>query len=51
MMGTMVTIIQEKMESQGKKPAKRVDMRINTDSQGRIFVMNKFDGFIRILAP
>jgi hypothetical protein len=48
---TLLRIIQEKMESQGKKPAKRVDMRINTDSQGRIFVMNKFDGFIRILAP
>jgi hypothetical protein len=48
---TLLQIIREKMQSQGKTPAKRVDMRINPGPQGRIFVLNKFDGIIRLLVP
>ena len=46
---TLLRIIQDKMELQGKKPTRRVDMRMNTDSKGRVFLMNKFDGVIRVI--
>jgi hypothetical protein len=48
---TLLQLIQEKMYSQGKTPARRADMRINLGPQGRIFVLNKFDGIIRLLVP
>jgi hypothetical protein len=48
---TLLQLIQEKMAAQGKTPAKRVDMRINLGQAGKIFVMNKFDGVIRVMAP
>jgi hypothetical protein len=48
---TLLQLIQEKMTAQGKTPAKRVDMRINLGQAGKIFVMNKFDGVIRVMAP
>ncbi|HXJ43265.1 MAG TPA: hypothetical protein VNH18_28550, partial [Bryobacteraceae bacterium] len=46
---TLLQLIQEKMQAQGKTPAKRVDMRINPGPAGRVFVMNKFDGVIRVI--
>jgi hypothetical protein len=48
---TLLQLIQEKMQSQGKTPPKRTDMRINPGPQGKIFVLNKFDGIIRLLVP
>lgn len=48
---TLLQLIQEKNTSQGKAPAKRTDMRMNLGPQGRIFVLNKADGTIRLLVP
>ena len=48
---TLLQLIQEKMQSQGKTPPGRADMRINAGPQGKIFVMNKFDGVIRVMLP
>jgi glucose/arabinose dehydrogenase len=48
---TLLQIIKEKNAEQGKPPATRADLRLGVDSQGRIFVMNKRDGVIRLLVP
>jgi hypothetical protein len=48
---TLLQLIQEKNSSQGKAPAKRADMRFNLGPQGKIFVLNKADGTIRLLVP
>lgn len=48
---TVLQLIQEKMQSQGKTPPTRVDLRINLGQQGKIFIMNKFDGVIRVMLP
>ncbi len=48
---TLLQVIQEKNISQGKPPAKRTDMRINLGPEGKIFVLNKADGTIRLLVP
>jgi glucose/arabinose dehydrogenase len=48
---TLLQLIQEKNVSQGKTPAKRTDMRLNLGHDGKIFVLNKADGVIRLLVP
>jgi hypothetical protein len=48
---TLLQLIQEKNKSQGKTPAKRCDMRVNLGQQGKIYVLNKMDGTIRMLVP
>ncbi|HMJ60217.1 MAG TPA: PQQ-dependent sugar dehydrogenase [Bryobacteraceae bacterium] len=48
---TLLQLIQEKNKSQGKTPARRTDMRFNLGPQGKIFVLNKADGAIRVLVP
>jgi hypothetical protein len=48
---TLLQLIQEKNLSQGRPPAKRADMRFNLGPQGKIFVLNKADGTIRLLVP
>lgn len=48
---TLLQLIQEKNKSQGRRPAKRADMRMNLGPDGKIFVMNKMDGTIRLLLP
>ena len=48
---TLLQLIQEKNVSQGREPAKRTDMRINVGNAGRIFVLNKADGVLRMIAP
>ena len=48
---TLLELIQEKNASQGKTPARRADMRMNLGPRGEIFVLNKADGTIRLLAP
>jgi len=48
---TLLQLIQEKTVSQGKPAVRRTDMRLNLGQQGKIFVLNKFDGTIRIILP
>ena len=48
---TLLQLIQDKNKSQGKRPAKRADMRLNLGPDGEIFVLNKADGTIRQLLP
>lgn len=48
---TLLQIIQEKNVSQGRTPAKRTDMRMNLGPDGKIFILNKMDGTIRLLVP
>jgi hypothetical protein len=48
---TLLQLIQEKNRSQGKTVAKRADMRFNLGPNGKMFVLNKADGTIRVLVP
>jgi hypothetical protein len=47
----LLDIIQEKNRAQNKTAALRGDVRFDAASDGRIFVMNKADGTIRVMAP
>jgi glucose/arabinose dehydrogenase len=46
---TALEIIQQKNGSQGKTPATRADLRFDADAAGRIFLLNKADGTIRVV--
>ena len=48
---TMLQIIREKNQQQGREPAERADLRIAYTPSGRLFLLNKRDGVIRILEP
>jgi hypothetical protein len=48
---TLLQLIQEKNQAQGKKPAVRADLRLGVSQDGRIFVMNKRDGIVRMIVP
>ncbi len=48
---TMLEIIQAKNQAQGKKPATRADLRINSGPGNQVFLLNKGDGTIRVLTP
>ena len=48
---TLLEVIQTKNQAQGKKPATRADLRINTGPDERVFLLNKADGTIRVLMP
>ena len=48
---TVLQVIQEKNAAQGKKPSTRADLRINEGAGGRVFLLNKGDGTIRVLTP
>jgi glucose/arabinose dehydrogenase len=45
----VLEIIQEKNRAQGKTVAQRADLRFDVTSAGRIFVLNKADGTIRVM--
>jgi hypothetical protein len=47
---TFLKIVQEKNRAQGKTEAARADMRFDADSSGQIFMLNKADGTLRIIA-
>ena len=47
----MLDVVQEKNTAQGKKPATRVDLRINLGAGNQIFLLNKADGVIRVVTP
>ena len=46
---TLLQLIAEKNAQQGREPAARADLRFGEGPQGRIFVMNKRDGVIRLI--
>ena len=46
---TALEIIQEKNRAQGKMPAARADLRFDATAAGRIFLLNKADGAIRVV--
>jgi hypothetical protein len=48
---TLLQLIQAKNIAQGKKPATRADLRFGPGPGGRIFILNKRDGVIRVLTP
>jgi hypothetical protein len=48
---TLLQLIQAKNEEQGRAPARRADMRLGSGPEGRILVLNKYDGVIRLLVP
>ena len=48
---TVLQVVQEKNTAQGKKPATRVDLRINGGPGNQVFLLNKADGTIRVLTP
>ena len=48
---TLLQVIKEKNAAQGRTPANRADLRFGEGSDGRIFLLNKGDGTIRVLIP
>jgi hypothetical protein len=48
---TLLQLIKEKNAAHGKKPANRADLRFGEGPDGKIFVLNKRDGTIRMLVP
>ena len=48
---TLLQLIQEKNKLQSRIPATRTDMRFNLGQPGKLYVMNKADGVIRLMAP
>jgi len=48
---TLLQLIKEKNAAQGREIAARADLRFGTGANGRIFILNKRDGVIRVLVP
>jgi hypothetical protein len=48
---TLLDLIKETNTRQGKRPATRADLRFGQGPDEQIFVLNKADGIIRLLAP
>ena len=48
---TLLQLMKEKNAVQGRMPARVADMRMDVGPQGRIYVLNKGDGTIRLLVP
>ena len=46
---TFLQIVQDKNAEQGKAPTARADLRFGTGPDGRLFLLNKHDGVIRLL--
>jgi hypothetical protein len=46
---TFLQIIREANAKQGRKPASRADLRFGQGPDGRIFLLNKADGIIRVV--
>lgn len=47
----LLQLIQEKNTAAGVKPATRADLRFGVGPDGRVFILNKRDGVIRLLVP
>jgi glucose/arabinose dehydrogenase len=48
---TLLQLIRDKNAQQGKSAASRADLRFGTGPDGRVFLLNKADGTIRVLMP
>ena len=48
---TLLQVIQEKNADQGRSPATRADLRFGPGPDGQVFLLNKYDGVIRLLVP
>ncbi len=48
---TILEVIREKNTAQGKPAAPRSDLRINFGPGNQVFLLNKYDGTIRVLIP
>ena len=48
---TLLEVIKAKNTAQGRAPATRADLRLHPGPEGRVFLLNKADGVIRVLAP
>ncbi|MCW5965724.1 MAG: PQQ-dependent sugar dehydrogenase, partial [Bryobacterales bacterium] len=48
---TLLQLIQQKNAAQGQRPANRADLRFGEGPDGKIFILNKRDGTIRMLVP
>ena len=48
---TLLELIQEKNAEQGRSPASRADLRFGPGPDGQVFLLNKYDGTIRLLVP
>ncbi|MDA1082762.1 MAG: PQQ-dependent sugar dehydrogenase [Gemmatimonadetes bacterium] len=47
----LLTLIRERNAQQGKQPASRADLRFGAAADGRVFLLNKADGTIRVIVP
>jgi hypothetical protein len=47
---TLLQIIREKNAAQGRTAAGRADLRFDANAAGQIFLLNKADGMIRVIA-
>ena len=45
----LLAILQEKNRAQGKPVAARADLRFDADATGRVFLLNKADGVLRVI--
>ncbi|MFP3948070.1 MAG: PQQ-dependent sugar dehydrogenase [Longimicrobiales bacterium] len=48
---TLLELVQEKTREQGREVPDQADLRFGSDSEGRLYLLNKFDGTIRLLVP
>ncbi len=48
---TLLDLVKEKNAAQGRKPPTRADLRYGEGPNGRIFILNKWDGVIREIVP
>jgi hypothetical protein len=48
---TLLQLVQEKNEKQGRAKATRVDLRFGVGPDSQVFLLNKRDGTIRLLVP
>lgn len=48
---TLLRIIRETNEEQGREAAQRADLRFGSGPDGRVLLLNKHDGVIRMLVP
>ena len=47
---TLLQIVQEKAQSQGRAAVRRADLRFDANAAGQIFLLNKADGTIRVIS-
>jgi len=48
---TFLQLVQEKNRAQGRDPSQRADLRFGAGPEGRVFLLDKHDGTIRLLVP